>query len=286
MKTCKSFWLNDPNGPLYFKGRFHMYHQYLPGKTAWGFGLGWGHASSTDLRQWTHHGWALKPSTRYDRDGCFSGNTILHDDRVIAFYTGVVRKRANGKRFHEVQCAAASEDGYTFQKQKTPLLTAPPPCNHRRGWRDPFVFVEDGCHYMLLGSGSDTTGQILLYTGGAHPLHDPYTFTKVLMTHECIHGMLECPFLVKLDACTWILGASPEHEAPVYWEGVFKTQQNDAVTFQVTSGPHVFAEHIPDVYAVTVTPKQYSGPFNRHLWWGWRKTHGDIMLLNDAIDLR
>jgi sucrose-6-phosphate hydrolase SacC (GH32 family) len=27
-------WMNDPNGPIFYKGRFHMFYQYLPGTIA------------------------------------------------------------------------------------------------------------------------------------------------------------------------------------------------------------------------------------------------------------
>jgi beta-fructofuranosidase len=29
-------WLNDPNGPVYYNGYYHMFHQYNPNAAVWG----------------------------------------------------------------------------------------------------------------------------------------------------------------------------------------------------------------------------------------------------------
>ena len=29
-------WMNDPNGPIYWKGRYQMFFQYNPGAAVWG----------------------------------------------------------------------------------------------------------------------------------------------------------------------------------------------------------------------------------------------------------
>ena len=49
-----SDWMNDPNGPIYFKGNYHMFYQYNPNMLqGWG-PFAWGHAISTDMVHWKH----------------------------------------------------------------------------------------------------------------------------------------------------------------------------------------------------------------------------------------
>src|SRR5579863_786898 len=54
-------WMNDPNGPIYFRGRYHMFHQYNPQAAIWG-NMNWAHATSTDMIHWQHEPIALSPT--------------------------------------------------------------------------------------------------------------------------------------------------------------------------------------------------------------------------------
>ena len=86
-------WINDPNGLVYFEGRYHLFYQYYPDGLQWG-PMHWGHAVSSDLNQWQHKPVALEPD---DQGMCFSGSAIVdwNDDSglfdgqagLIAFYT-------------------------------------------------------------------------------------------------------------------------------------------------------------------------------------------------------
>ena len=88
--------MNDPNGPFYCAGRYHVFYQHIPEGCEWDFGIVWGHAISTDLVHWEHLPNALKPSPGgLDADGCFSGCAIVDTDGTpTILYTGV-RLRSN-----------------------------------------------------------------------------------------------------------------------------------------------------------------------------------------------
>ena len=54
--TAPEGWLNDPNGPIYYKGLYHLFYQYRPvfanGSES---EICWVHASSKHLLHWTDH---------------------------------------------------------------------------------------------------------------------------------------------------------------------------------------------------------------------------------------
>ena len=51
--TPEKNWTNDPNGPIYLAGEFHLYNQQNPFENNWGH-MSWGHAKSRDLLHWKH----------------------------------------------------------------------------------------------------------------------------------------------------------------------------------------------------------------------------------------
>jgi sucrose-6-phosphate hydrolase SacC (GH32 family) len=77
--TPERNWMNDPNGLLFYKGKYHLFYQHNPEGNLWG-NMSWGHATSTDLFNWEH----LPIAIRYDAEfGIFSGSAVVDHTNTI-----------------------------------------------------------------------------------------------------------------------------------------------------------------------------------------------------------
>src|SRR5215472_7642889 len=112
-------WMNDPNGPLQWKGEYHLFYQYNPNGAFWGT-MHWGHARSKDLVHWEHLPIALAPTPGGpDKGGVFSGSAFVNQGVPTLVYTGVDP---------EVQCLATSADIIHWTKfNANPVIAGPPP---------------------------------------------------------------------------------------------------------------------------------------------------------------
>ena len=143
----KKGWMNDPNGLIYYKERYHAFFQHNPHAAVWG-PMHWGHAVSDNLIHWEELPIALYPEQPYEDDGgCFSGSAIEKDSKLYIFYTSV------SKSMGQTQSVAVSDDGILFIKYSgNPLITAPP-SDGSADFRDPKVLLIEGTYYMVVGSG-------------------------------------------------------------------------------------------------------------------------------------
>ena len=60
-------WINDPNGLVYFQGKYHLFYQYKPYHCHWD-SMHWGHAVSEELLHGEELPPALVPDAVYDKD--------------------------------------------------------------------------------------------------------------------------------------------------------------------------------------------------------------------------
>ena len=74
--------LNDPNGLCFWRGNWHLFYQGYPPEDP---RQHWGHAVSPDLIHWRDLPYAIYPGPERC---CFSGATLVEEDRVIAMYHG------------------------------------------------------------------------------------------------------------------------------------------------------------------------------------------------------
>lgn len=156
-------WMNDPNGLIQWRGRYHLFYQYNPNGAFHGT-IHWGHAVSDDLVHWRDLPIALAPSPGGpDKDGVYSGCALDHDGVPTLMYTGIRP---------EVQCIAEAADPddpdlVVWRKHpRNPVIAAPPsgPDVEVEGFRDPFVWREADGWYCVIGSGIEGgVGNALLY---------------------------------------------------------------------------------------------------------------------------
>jgi len=131
--------MNDPNGLIYHKGKYHLFYQYNPYGKEWGH-MSWGHAISQDLIYWQHFPIALQEE---DDVMIFSGSVVYDRENstrlakgktgpLIAIFTG-----HDNKQNYQTQYLAFSNDkGLTWTKFKdNPVLYL-----RLRHFRDPKVF--------------------------------------------------------------------------------------------------------------------------------------------------
>jgi len=114
--TVKRGWSNDVNGPIFYKGQYHLFWQAFPFGVQWDTGfMYWGHAVSKDLIHWQE----MAPALMLDRLGSpWSGSSLVdHNndggwgkDALVLVYTAFDRHSHK-----QVQCIAYSTDnGVTF----------------------------------------------------------------------------------------------------------------------------------------------------------------------------
>ena len=208
-------WINDPNGFIYYKEKYHLFYQYFPCAPVWGT-MHWGHAVSDDLIHWEHLGIALYPTKDYDRNGVFSGSAIDIGGKLHLYYTAVRYLEENPENIHHAvdfalqsQAMICSEDGYRFDNQngKKQIIPAiedadigdPYDC------RDPKVWSENGKYFMCLASTHQREeGVLLLYTSEDG---ENWKYLNRLQDKR-LGTILECPDLFRVDG-QHLLMASP-----------------------------------------------------------------------------
>ena len=203
--------MNDPNGPIFFRGQYHIFHQYNPAGAVWG-NMHWAHAVSPDMVHWTHEPIAIRPTPNgFDRDGVFSGSAVLDGNVPTVIYTGVLPPSSDaeatlrdGKHtWREVQCLAVSKDPdlRTWEKLAEPVIAAPPSGMAVTGFRDPCVWREGDQWWLVLGSGTrERGGAILLYRSTdlrkwtyVHPMIEGGASGKKTTNPVDDGDMWECP---------------------------------------------------------------------------------------------
>ncbi|MFI5695891.1 glycoside hydrolase family 32 protein [Kribbella sp. NPDC051586] len=191
-----SGYLNDPNGPIELGSDVHLFFQSRP-TLDMHVPVEWGHATSPDYVNWTLHRPAMAPQPGGpDTDGCWSGNTVLDDGRIRAFYSG----RVEDNPFQSILTAVSDDGGASFG----PAHQVVPDPAEAIMFRDPFVWKENGTWWMVVGAGYvDRGASIALYRSPdlsqwteAGPLAE---LPRTRVGGEDTGSAWECPQLLTID---------------------------------------------------------------------------------------
>jgi levanase len=240
-------WMNDPNGLIHYKGRYHLFFQYNPSGNTWG-NMSWGHAVSTDLVHWKQLPLAIPQD---DQEMVFSGSVVLDrnnttgfgsrtDPPLVAVYTSA--QKASGK---QEQALAYSTDGGTTWKKYSgnPVLDI-----GSNNFRDPKVFWYAPTHSWLMAVSLADQHKISFYSS-TDLKH--WTHQSDFGPAGATGGVWECPDLFPLlvdgnpNKTKWVLavnlnpGGVAGGSGAQYFVGDFDGQKftsDDSGTYTPPSG--------------------------------------------------
>ena len=183
-------WINDPNGLVLYKGRYHAFYQHYPNDVHWG-PMHWGHVVSDDLLHWERLPIALYPGDEGDKNGCFSGSAIVWQDKLWVMYTGFTENNG-GETIRQLQCLASSDDGIHFTKHGIVIGEADLPTAYCPwDFRDPKIWRKDDSFWCVVAAkAKDGRGRILLYK--SQDLFS-WEFVNDLFDKDSRGVMIECP---------------------------------------------------------------------------------------------
>lgn len=146
-------WMSDPNGLVYYQGKYHMFYQYNPLGVQPGRNCSWGHAVSPDLINWEE-----KPVAIPVQNGvmAFSGSVVVdwnntsgfginNKPPLVAIYTG----KSN---VEDQRVAFSNDDGLTWTNYSgNPVLSM-----NNNQFRDPKVIWHEESQkwIMVVSQGS------------------------------------------------------------------------------------------------------------------------------------
>jgi len=281
-------WINDPNGPIFLDGQYHLFFQYnpfgdQPGHTSWG------HAVSTDLSHWKQLPVALS-----EENGVmiFSGSTVEDRDNTSGLCADSAQKAPNSAK-DRLGCLVAIYTGASAGRQNQNLAVSrnggatwakfsgnPVIDQGLKDFRDPKVFWHAPTASWVMVVALPAEHKVRIYRSKNLK---QWEMASEFGPAGAIGGAWECPDLIELpvrdakgrrlqkqDGIRWVLNVNVNPGGPAggsadqYFVGQF-----DGFRFTEDhpgSGPH-WADHGKDFYASTSFTN--TPPDQERLWIGW-----------------
>ena len=233
----KSNWMNDPNGMVYYNGKYHLFYQYNPTGIQ-PANISWGHAVSSDLIHWDE-----KPVAIPAQNGvmAYSGSVVVDWNNtsgfgidgkppLVAIYTGA-------SNVQDQRVAYSNDEGLTWTNyNQNPVINS-----NSNQFRDPKVFWHKGSQKWIMVVSTGAYVGIHLYSS---PNLKNWTLLQVFGNVENISSYWECPDLFQLPVdndtnnMKWVLVHSVAPTAQ-YFIGDFDGQN---FTWQRSEPPGVLID--------------------------------------------
>ncbi len=289
--TARDTWLNDPNGLVFHDGLYHLFFQNNPFGSVWG-NMSWGHATSTDLLQWTEHPVAIAGDETED---IFSGSVVvdhgntsgfgsIESPALVAVYTSAFKAGTIHSGTQAQSLAYSSDGGMTWRKyDQNPVLT-----RNSEHFRDPKVFRYEGAQgsFWVMVAVEAQQQKVVFYRSGDLKTWD---FLSHFGPANADAGEWECPDLFPLAVAgdpgntAWVLivnvnpGAVAGGSGGQYFVGQF-----DGVRFLPDAGSLA----APTGLSSIADAEAASAAMQQCLWLDWGRDCYASVSFSDAPDNR
>lgn len=198
-------WMNEPHGPFYYRGKYHITFQKNPHGPFW-HQIHWGHLVSDDMVRWQEVDIALRPEdSELAPDGIWSGSaTYDADGNPVWFFT------AGNDNLQPTQRVALARPKDLNDPLLRDWVTHPEALiTQQRDWgafgqfRDPFVFWDKSAQqwYQLVTSGIPGGSGTALVFSSTDLLHWDYMgplFSTDITAYPQVGPIWELPVLLPL----------------------------------------------------------------------------------------
>lgn len=151
-------WMNEPHGPMYYDGWYHIFYQGNPHAPVWDH-ISWGHLYSRDMVRWQDAPLALTPENcAVAPDGIWSGSSVIDKDGKPRIYYTAGNDHDFPNQAVALATPAAGTDGRLLQWDSYPKIIQKQDIGWLGEFRDPFVWLENDTYFMLVGTGDEHYG--------------------------------------------------------------------------------------------------------------------------------
>ncbi|WP_169733721.1 glycoside hydrolase family 32 protein [Mesoplasma syrphidae] len=204
--------VNDPNGLVFFKGKYYIFMQNCPFSPEHK-NKSWLLYTTTDFINYIYEGIAITPSFEGDRHGVFSGSAYVHKNELYFYYTGNIKIGTEGDRTSFTIKAKIDLENKTVSKK---VLFETDKTRYTGHFRDPIIFEKNNRFYMLNGAQNLDLKGTINFASTSNLENDDWKFFKdedFDISKRLDNYMLECPNYLNIEN-TEIIFLSVEQKVP------------------------------------------------------------------------